>query len=396
MATERGDGSSESQDEISEEVIRSNVITYQNYLEKSIAVKDFVGHFNLLEREQRNELLQIAKTNPTGAARQAFENLDQLSHPHKYTHLLETLDKAGYPKLVGLLKGNIFYANDNHRRRFNEVTPSIYHRLNPSEAVPFLQQKGVISHDEAAEIRNIETQKSRSHAALELQYILPNRQRHWYELTIRSLVESEQCELAEEIDAKLTKAILDNADTDLSLSDDQISLISDPGREDVTKSGHKYRGWRSRRKILKSLYRAIKLEFQELKEKLKENLKQVRRNKTLDDLLKVKDSCRKEVERFRQRLNYTVDKLQADLIVDLETYESNLKHAQNHSDLIQSDKTSAIQNRVESLESSKGSAEINSRHEQDVYDTAKSTESDGVSSGQADNISVLDIIMSCK
>lgn len=124
------------------------------------------------------------------------------------------------------------------------MTPLIYHRLNPSEAVPFLQQKGVISHDEAAEIRNIETQKSRSHAALELQYILPNRQRHWYELTIRSLVESEQCELAEEIDAKLTKTILENSGTDISLCSDEISLLSArasiKGLEDVAQSGHDY------------------------------------------------------------------------------------------------------------------------------------------------------------
>ena len=111
---------------------------------------------------------------------------------------------VGYPKLVGLLKGKFVCLNDNHRMRLNEVTSSIYQRLNPSEAVPYLQQNGVISPEEAAEIRKVETNKSRSDAALELQYILPNRHRNWYELTIWSLVESKQVELAEIIDGALT------------------------------------------------------------------------------------------------------------------------------------------------------------------------------------------------
>ena len=106
---------------------------------------------------------------------------------------------------MGLLKGKLFCANDNYRKRFNEATSCIYQRLNPSEVVPYLQQKGVISSHEAEEIRNIERNKSRSDAALELQYILPNRQRYWYELTIWSLVESNQVELAEIIDSKLTQ-----------------------------------------------------------------------------------------------------------------------------------------------------------------------------------------------
>ena len=112
---------------------------------------------------------------------------------------------TGYPKLVGLLKGKLFPANDDHRRRFNEVTSDIYQRLNPSEVLPYLIQKGVISSEEAAEIRKVETQKSRSDSLLDLLCLLPNRERHWYEGTIWSLVKSSQVELAEKIDPLLTK-----------------------------------------------------------------------------------------------------------------------------------------------------------------------------------------------
>ena len=121
--------------------------------------------------------------------------------PSVYYNLIVT----GYPKLVGLLKGKLFPANDDHRRRFNEVTSDIYQRLNPSEVLPYLIQNGIISSEEAAEIRKVETQKSRSDAVLDLLFLLPNRHRYWYEGTIWSSIKSSQVELAEKIDPVLTK-----------------------------------------------------------------------------------------------------------------------------------------------------------------------------------------------
>ena len=112
---------------------------------------------------------------------------------------------ADYPKLVGLLQGKLVRVHDNHRIRLNEVTSLLYQRLNPSDVLPFLQQTGVIVLEEANTIRKVETHRSRGDSALELQYILPNRHRHWYELMIWSLVESGQTELAEKIDGSLTK-----------------------------------------------------------------------------------------------------------------------------------------------------------------------------------------------
>ena len=112
---------------------------------------------------------------------------------------------ADYPKLVGHLQGRLVRVHDNHRMRLNEVTSLLYQRLNPSDVLPYLQQTGVIALEESDAIRKVETHRSRSDAALELQYILPNRHRHWYELMIWSLVESKQTELAEKIDGSLTK-----------------------------------------------------------------------------------------------------------------------------------------------------------------------------------------------
>ena len=106
---------------------------------------------------------------------------------------------------MGLLKGKLFPANDDHRRRFNELTADFYQRLNPSEVLPYLIQKAVISSEEAAEIRNVQTYKSRSDAVLAFLFILPNRQRFWYDWMIWSLVKSNQVELAEKIDPVLTK-----------------------------------------------------------------------------------------------------------------------------------------------------------------------------------------------
>ena len=106
---------------------------------------------------------------------------------------------------MGLLQGKLVRVNDNHRVRLNEVTPLLYQRLNPTDVLPFLQQTGVISLEDADNVRKIEMNRSRGDAALELQYILPNRQRDWYELLIWSLIESGQGDIAETIDDALTK-----------------------------------------------------------------------------------------------------------------------------------------------------------------------------------------------
>ena len=378
-------------DKISEEEINCNVNIFRHYLEKAIMARDLVGHFELFTREQRTELLHSVKNNPTWATRQALEMIDQTSHSDKYTHLLETLDKEGYPKLVGLLTGKLFCDNDNHRKRFSEVTPLLYQQLNPSETVPYLLQKGVISSDEADEIRKIETNKSRSDAALELQYILPNRHRDWYELTIRSLVESTQRELATEIDPGLTKAILHVSDevtgpspcrpaislqslvnpgsveqlTGTSVTEDNDPVISSrPTLQDPGENGQSGISEKRADKIgancqdylcdastdFHSLFKMSdeqKTPFENLtsrernvvntqgtdriqqKSEIKDKLVNLQKSRisALYDLQEKKLSCIKEIELFRQALHSKLDKLEKDLLADLDEIEKDMRHS---------------------------------------------------------------------
>ena len=207
-----------------EEIIKNNVGRFRNYLEKSIMIKDIVGHFKIFTREQRKLLLQISKTDPTAATAKALDLIDHLDHPEKYRLLLEVIDNAGYPKLGGLLRGKLLVGkNDVHRQRINDMTSVIYQRLNPFDVVPYLIQHGVISRDEGADICKI-ADKSRSHAALELQYILPNRHRHWYILTLCALMESSHKELAEILDSGLMKHISDNHCNELYRTGSDTSL----------------------------------------------------------------------------------------------------------------------------------------------------------------------------
>ena len=221
------------------------------------------------------------------------------------------IDNAGYPKLGGLLRGKFLVGkNDVHRQRINDMTSVIYQRLNPFDVVPYLIQHGVISRDEGADICKI-ADKSRSHAALELQYILPNRHRHWYVLTLCSLMESNHKELAEILDSGLMKRISDNhcnelyrtgSDTSLQTLVESCYTHVDDLKEQLDAVAEK---------VL-----ALKDKFQRHKDRLYEDLINV---------TKLKHDCKTKIEHFRIQINDILVKLETNLLMDLDINDSCLR-----------------------------------------------------------------------
>ena len=113
------------------------------------------------------------------------------------------------PKLVDLLKGMLVpCGNGGNRKRINAAREHLYKRLTPSNVVPYLVSFGVITSDEGQYLTNKESKESRSHAALELLYMLPNRQTDWYTLFLTALVYGDEySKLAELIDERKTRGM---------------------------------------------------------------------------------------------------------------------------------------------------------------------------------------------
>lgn len=117
---------------------------------------------------------------------------------------------AGRPKLVGLLKGMLVPGGSTeNRKRINAAREFIYERLTPSNVIPYLISFGVITNDEGQYVNNKESKESRSHAALELLYMLPKRSKEWYTSFLKALVfGDEYSHLAEKIDEKKTHGMV--------------------------------------------------------------------------------------------------------------------------------------------------------------------------------------------
>ena len=81
----------------------------------------------------------------------------------------------------------------------------MYKLLKPTNILPHLLARKVISQDDAEKITNTERNQSNGDAAMQLMFILPNKIKDWYRLFLESLVEGDHKDLAELIDPKRTK-----------------------------------------------------------------------------------------------------------------------------------------------------------------------------------------------
>ena len=107
---------------------------------------------------------------------------------------------AGYPKVVKILKGRLIPVNEKHRKTMDQCAKHIYERLSTTDTLPYLIQGGVIKGTDAEEIRSIENVKGRGYAAMDLLFMLPNRDRKWFSCFLKALRKSNQTDLAEIID----------------------------------------------------------------------------------------------------------------------------------------------------------------------------------------------------
>lgn len=199
---------SKSSQPISEETVGKNFKAFRTYLEKNVGTVELIAYYVLFTPENKKKLRQINKADPTSATREAFDVIEEMEEPGKYMALLRALDDADYPKLVSVLRGLFVPVDDVHRQQINLAARHIFKLLTPTNIVPFLLSKCVISSNDAENIRKTENNESRGNAALDLLFLLPNRNKHWYRLFLEALVEAEHIELAELIDPQTTEKII--------------------------------------------------------------------------------------------------------------------------------------------------------------------------------------------
>ena len=108
----------------------------------------------------------------------------------------------GYPKVSEILMGRLAPKSRKHRQTISKAAKHIYQRLSVCDVMPYLLQKGVIN---TFDMQEVKATAATCEAAIELLLLLPNRSRQWYCLLIEALVESNQCELAQLIDKKMTE-----------------------------------------------------------------------------------------------------------------------------------------------------------------------------------------------
>ena len=115
------------------------------------------------------------------------------------------LSISEYSKLVSVLKGYFVPVDSYHREHIRLSTRHIFTLLKPTNILPHLQAKKVVTENDAETIRKTEMNESRGVAALDLMFILPNRQKDWYRLFLESLIEGNHEDLADLIDPDRTK-----------------------------------------------------------------------------------------------------------------------------------------------------------------------------------------------
>lgn len=193
---------------ITEDEIESNFHSYRPYIESCIKMTDLIVYFKPFTSEQVKKFYKTSKTDHQGALRLAFDTiLDMDTISDKFQQLLQALEDAGYPKVVGLLKGLLIPIHEANREKVKTHAKDIYERLSVSDILPYLLTYRVLNHHDVDEIKSAEKNESRGSAVIQLLSTLPNRSKEWFENFISALVGSQQRDLAMIIDTELTQVL---------------------------------------------------------------------------------------------------------------------------------------------------------------------------------------------
>lgn len=185
--------------------VGENFKAFHRYIENCVKPVDMIAFFDKFSFEQRKLLHQTIPKNTIKANRQIFQVITAMDDtPDKYTSLLNACKEGGYPKVAEILLGRLVPKNKKHRQAISKAAKHIYQRLSVCDVTPYLLNKGVINR---LDVEEVKASEARCEAALELLLLLPNRSRQWFGSFIEALMESNQCDLAELIDKKMTKEI---------------------------------------------------------------------------------------------------------------------------------------------------------------------------------------------
>ncbi|XP_053391528.1 uncharacterized protein LOC128554295 isoform X2 [Mercenaria mercenaria] len=137
------------------------------------------------------------------------QHLIYISHCIKSDDLILHLHcfSEGYPKIVSILDGEYNPEDQNYVKVVELFTPEIIVRLEPSELLPHLLQKGVFKQMDVEEIRAEEKNHGKMRAACVLLMYLPRRTVDWFRCFLRVLINCDLEDIAEMLDPDMFKDI---------------------------------------------------------------------------------------------------------------------------------------------------------------------------------------------
>ena len=109
--------------------------------------------------------------------------------------------------MVGILEGQLIPDNDKNRMKIKDSYQHIYKMLSTGDVIAHLYRGKVLNVLDMEEIRVAEQNYGRSDAATELLFMLPRRDRDWFEKFLEALMECQQTDLAALIDKDLSESM---------------------------------------------------------------------------------------------------------------------------------------------------------------------------------------------
>lgn len=210
-----------------EKVVEDNFKTYRGYIESCVKGSDLIAFYPKFTTEQQEQLRQQHRSDHRKATLLALDFIMEMKdEPDKFTCLIQALNDAEYPKVVGILTGQLKHVNKENRLKCKTSLPHVYKMLSTREVLPYLYARNVINADDKDEIETVLNKDGRASAAIDLLLMMPNRIREWFRIFIESLVACGQEELAELIDIKIFEEIQQRPSQEQNLEYDKLSTVT--------------------------------------------------------------------------------------------------------------------------------------------------------------------------
>ncbi|XP_053391532.1 uncharacterized protein LOC128554299 [Mercenaria mercenaria] len=177
------------------------------YISLCIKPDDLLLYLRCFSEEQKSAIL--SEKNLIKASRKTLEMLlHNVEEPGRFVELRDALsENDGYPNIVRILDGDCNPKDQNYAKVVELFTRGIIVRLNPSELLPHLLQKGVFKQKDVGEIRAEEKNHGKMKAACVLLMYLPRRIADWFRCFLQVLIKCDLEDIAEMLDTDMFKDI---------------------------------------------------------------------------------------------------------------------------------------------------------------------------------------------